>query len=350
MPRFAAVAAALRGKIAVMRAWSPLLALPLVVAPACDDGMPRQPRDCSYSDREACEPIVRAPIDPGGQVHRFVIDSVHMATDLDEAGMLAFNLDGDPYCGPDNAIGLVLQVVFDWLDTDGNAVLAELIAEGRILHLLELRTPSLDDADGASLRVYVGSDIDGDPTDNFSGTETFGIDATVASEALAGTVRAGTLDAAVGVVPLQIALPGVDEPFVLSLGTARAELVVDSDGRRAQGRIGGSLTPPQVHDELLPIVWMALARIVEADCPGGTCAPGSRGEDIIDFLEDCSEGSATCDGYLGLDEFRDIGLVQLLSSPDVDLFDDQGRYNPRCDEILDALSVAVSFTAVPADF
>jgi hypothetical protein len=42
--------------------------------------------------------------------------------------------------------------------------------------------------------------------------------------------------------------------------------------------------------------------------------------------------------------------VQALVGTDVDLFDERGRYSPRCDEIRDALSVAVSFTAVPADF
>jgi hypothetical protein len=343
LPRLAAVAAALRDRIAVMRAWIPFLAVALFVGMACDSP------HCPNSSHGACEPIVRGPIDPAGQVHRFVIDSVHLATDATDSYTLGFNLDGDPHCGRNNAIGEVLQTLFYWLDTDGNTILAELIADGRILHLLELQATSLDDADGASLRVYVGIDTDGDPTDNFSGTETFGIDATVATEAMAGAVRAGTLDAAVGVVPLQIALPGVDEPFVLSLGTAIAELAVDPDGQRAYGRIGGSLTTQQVHDELLPIVWMALAQIVEADCPGGTCAPGSRGEAII-YLEDCSEGSATCDGYLALDEFRDNPLVQSLISPDVDLFDEQGRYNPRCDKIKDALSVAVSFTAVPAEF
>ncbi|HTM23302.1 MAG TPA: hypothetical protein VL172_22425, partial [Kofleriaceae bacterium] len=267
-----------------MRACAPLLAVAVVVGPACEWSWHHQCPDVSH---EVCEPVVRAPIDPAGQVHRFVIDSIHLPATTQDAAMLAFDLDGDLTCRPDNVIGLVLHSVASWLDTDLNAVLAELIAQGRIVHLLELQTTSLDDADGASLRVYLGTDDDGDPTDNFSGTETFGIDATVASEALAGKVRSGTLDAAVGVVPLQIALPGVDDPFVLSLGTARAELTVDPDGQHAHGRTGGSLTTQQVQEELLPIAWLALVRIVEADCPGGTCAPDSRGQEIIDLLDDC---------------------------------------------------------------
>jgi hypothetical protein len=67
-------------------------------------------------------------------------------------------------------------------------------------------------------------------------------------------------------------------------------------------------------------------------------------------MDDCDEGSTTCDGYLGLDEFRDNSLVQALSAADVDILDEWGRYNPLCDKIRDALSVAVSFTAVRANF
>jgi hypothetical protein len=340
-----------------MRASVVLLAVPLVVGSACD-GCESEPwcrttlshRSCE--PHAACEPIVRAPIDPAGQVHRFVIDSVHLATGTcdDYAHMIGFNLDADPQCRPDNAAGQVLSTVMSWLDTDLNETLAELIADGRILHLLELRATSLDNADGASVSIHVGSDTDGDPADNFSGTETFGIDATFASEAMAGAVRAGTLEAAVGVVPLQIALPGVDEPSVLSLEAAMAEVVVDPGGQRAHGRIGGALPGQKVYHELLPIVWMALARIVETDCPGGSCARDTRGEQIVNLMDDCDEGSTTCDGYLGLDEFRDNSLVQALSAADVDILDEWGRYNPLCDKIRDALSVAVSFTAVRANF
>jgi hypothetical protein len=34
----------------------------------------------------------------------------------------------------------------------------------------------------------------------------------------------------------------------------------------------------------------------------------------------------------------------------MDLFDEAGQLNPRCDQVKDALSIGLGFTAVPARF
>ena len=53
---------------------------------------------------------------------------------------------------------------------------------------------------------------------------------------------------------------------------------------------------------------------------------------------------------MSVDELRNNDLVSSLLSPDVDLFDENGDFNPRTDEVKDALSFGLGFTAVPASF
>ena len=49
-------------------------------------------------------------------------------------------------------------------------------------------------------------------------------------------------------------------------------------------------------------------------------------------------------------EFADDPLIGSLLSPDLDLFDGMGNFNPRVDGIRDSLSLGVGFTGVGATF
>jgi hypothetical protein len=313
-----------------------LLLIAVAFAPhaGCTDGAPG---DCF--EREACTPTERASINPDGTTHQFVMDSIHWPTRSFDAEQLGFDLDGDPRCEPDNVLGQLLSGV---IDLDPNAAVAESIADGRILHLVEVRATSLDNASGVSVRVYIGIDLDGDPSDNFSGTETFEIDEAVLGVALAGEIIDGALSAELGTVPLQLSLPGVDTPRILLLDAAKMKLTFDGDGVSA--RLGGSLTEQQVYDSLLRVVWTAMTSTIADDCPNGVCIPRSGGETLIDLFD------ANGDHRLSLREVRDNDLMHSLFAPDLDLYDADGRHSPRCDGVKDSLSVGVSFTAVPAIF
>jgi hypothetical protein len=313
--------------------------LPLTLC-ACLD-LHESPKRCSDA-RVYCEPTVRGPENPEGDTYQFVVDSIHLPEGAVDAQSLGFDLDGDPQCRPDNSLGQILSTVFNWLDTPGNEILADSIADGRIVHLVSVRSTSLADAEGVSVSVYIGVDTDGDPTDNFSGAETFDIDAQIASVSMPGNIIDGVITAELGTVPLQIALPGVDEPFVMSLNAPRLRATIE-DGVLEAG-LGGSLTEKQVHDELLVVAWTAFDGIIADDCPNGACTPDTRGETLVDLFD--TDG----DGAVALDEFRTNDLVLLLVAPDVDLNDQAGAHNPRCDGVNESSSVGVSFTAVPAVF
>jgi hypothetical protein len=226
--------------------------------------------------------------------------------------------------------------------TDPNAAATQLVAEGRIVDLVEVRAASLADAVGAGVAFHVGIDGDGDPSDNFSGAEEFAIDPAHPSVELVGEIHGGELVARLGEAPLQIAMLAWPEPFVLTLQGAAVEITVDAG--QLSGRLGGVVGREEVHDEILTVVWRGFLETIHRDCTGGVCPSSSDGQSLLDLLH------ANRDSNLSLREVRDNDLTDSLFSPDLDVFDAEGRHNPGCEGSKESLSFGVSFTAVPAVF
>lgn len=306
MPRFLAIAA-------------------LLLAAGCDADPPLE--RCHADDEP---PAVAA----AGDSRRFVVDSVELPASATRSLELGIDLDGDEQSRPDNGLGNVLSAVFGALDTPIDAKLADEIAAGNILHLIEVVTPSIDDGLEASAQVFLGIDRDGDPADNFSGEERFDVDTGPATQPLIGRVVDGHLSAELGTISLRISFPEVDDPFVLELSDARIEADVDDDALR--GRIGGAISEHEIADVLVPAVYQTMVNSVAADCPGGRCEPGSNGETFLTFFDHDS------DGMIELREVRESSTVMSLLAPDMDLH--------GCDYTKESLSVGVGFTAVPARF
>jgi hypothetical protein len=55
-------------------------------------------------------------------------------------------------------------------------------------------------------------------------------------------------------------------------------------------------------------------------------------------------------GSISLAETENNVLLKLALSPDLDLLDAAGQFNPRQDGIKDSFSVGLGFTCVPAGF
>lgn len=104
----------------------------------------------------------------------------------------------------------------------------------------------------------------------------------------------------------------------------------------------------QVRDVLVPIAWSVVNDWVVRDCTGSSpncCADGTIGATVIGLFDSMPE-----DCRVSITEITESNLVKSLLTPDVDLYDAEGRHNPRCDGTLESLSFGISFTAVPATF
>lgn len=321
---------------------TPLLATTLVLSLACAGcGIFFGDDDAHDPDRGPCEPLEAGTIDPG-TTYQYVIDSVDLPTTSAEASMFGANLDGDRQGRPDNALGQILSTIAGALGSDYDAKVRELIADGTILHLVEVRASNLEGAAAVGGRLFLGNDLDEDPDDNFSGDESFAIEPGHPTRPMSGAIINGRLDVSLGVLPLRIGIPGVDEPFTLQLSAAR--LIADVTAEGLDGRIAGVLSEEQVRDGVLPFLLRSFENSLALDCPDGECVPGSQGELYLELFDADGDGSIT------LEEVENSSLVSALLAPDVDVFDEDRRLNPRCDGVKESLSLGVGFTAVPAEF
>ena len=289
---------------------------------------------CTFSE---CSVRERGPIDPAGEHVQYVIDTITF-TDAEPLAPTDLDCDG----APDHALDAILRQVYqDVFVTDLQAVTQETVDDGRILHLIDVQTTDLEEAIHVGLQVHVGIDGDGDPDDNFSGSEQFTIDASAPTSPLAGSIHGGQIAVDIGTIPLQIALPGVEDTFVLELSAGFFEGSIAAD--RLSGTMSGSLTADEVENGFLPVVHATMTSVIDAECTPG-CPPNSRADTLLGIFDNDN------DGVLAFEEVRDHPVVQALLQPDVDVLDSAGNVNPSCDEELDSLSFAVHVTGVPARF
>lgn len=279
---------------------------------------------------------------PTGRHHAFVMDSVDLPNSANDASRLGLDLDGDPYCRVDNSLGGTVAWFNEQYGLDAEVM--ELIRAGLILQLINVQTPSLDGAPNIHADMLHGYDVDHDPTDNFSGAELFGVDPARGGGSADGWISGGVLSLHRGTTSLAIALPGLDEPFVVPIIGMRVEAVIAPDG--IAGRIGGAIPQLDVDQFLLPVWAEALNRVVQRDCysgaNGASCRGGSSGEALLSWLDQNGDNS------IGVQELRDDPLMSSLMAPDVDLLDSLGAFSPRTDGERDSLSLGFGFTAVPA--
>jgi hypothetical protein len=279
---------------------------------------------------------------PGPEHRQYVIDFVGVPTSAVDAQQYGIDLDGDPANRPDNALGQILSTLVGQADAPVQEAMDGAIADGTILHLLDLDTSALE------VRLLIGKDCDAvpNPLDNFSGSELFHVrEDDPGNPPLPASLLTNDLTAGPGVVTLQLIILN-GPPIRLPLHGARIEGVFAVDGVTG-AKLGGAVIEADVDSLVVPALADSLQTTVAADCAGAPptcCSAGSTGESLVELFD------ADGDCAITLDEVRTNDLIASLLSPDVDLFDSEGNFNPRVDEIKDSLSLGVGLLAVPARF
>lgn len=283
------------------------------------------------------------PIDPSGTHYRYVVDSIMLPHSSAEAIQYGLNIDRDDGDRVDNHIGQLLAILLGTEDYGDrvDSEIAERIALGELIHLFDVQTVALRDAERVGWQGFLGSDPDGSPDDNWPGPESYEV--TMAGEPAAGAIAGGVVSAADGRLPLSIALPNVAEPIVLDLRGAAIDAAISDTG--LVGTLGGAVHGPDIDRVLIPALQLGLqAMIIDSCNETGPCPTNSLGAALLDLFD------LDDDGALSQQDLRESSLIQNLLSPDVDLYDDDGVYNPGVDRVKDSLSFGVRFTAVPALF
>lgn len=273
----------------------------------------------------------------------FVIDSFEAPTDNDAIARVSFDIDGD---------GARDNVVFESLVSFEAAVpelalqpaINSLLTGGSLIQLLDVQ---LGDT-CAETTLYLGEDRDlpVDPTDNFSGEESFKIVGNARGRMTGGRYDDAVFSGPHGTAELRLPLFGTASPIDLPLVEAQVRYLVTDDGA-IEGAIGGAIRGDVIDGLVLPSLRMALQDVVTRDCAGGTppvcCPDGSGGRVVLSVFDD----NQNC--VVEIDEVRDDDLIQQIFAPDVDLYNG-GILQPDVDGVDDAASIAVGFTAVNGYF
>ncbi|HSV41113.1 MAG TPA: hypothetical protein VLI04_20295 [Nocardioidaceae bacterium] len=261
--------------------------------------------------------------------HGYVVNSLNFPTNADDARALGRDLTGDG--NPDNQLGMVLTALAgQGLDLTSNV--AATLKSGGVVILHSLRTTSLANARGATLKVLRGK-----PKANpdLNGGGLFAVDTTKPSVKLKARIKNYKVKAGPGAIPFVLpALAPGQQPVTLTVKKG----LVTATCRRAKcvdGRINGAITMAHINFRLIPAFARLFQSMVDDDCidPPGTCDPNSGGQSVLNLFDDNNDGAITAP------ELRASQFIMGLFAPDLDL-------NKDGDE--DAMSFGVGFTSASA--
>ena len=102
------------------------------------------------------------------------------------------------------------------------------------------------------------------------------------------------------------------------------------------GKLGGGVTDEEFRGKLLPAIADGLNLIIKADKTAAT--------------RSCKPSTQTRSGTITVQELENNPLLMIVISPDLDLLDASGNFNPNQDGVKDSYSVGLGFTCVPAIF
>ena len=104
----------------------------------------------------------------------------------------------------------------------------------------------------------------------------------------------------------------------------------------ANGKLGGGVTVDEFRSTLLPALAAGLNQVIKTDKAVAT--------PLLQAFDSDHDGTIT------LQELENNPVLMLAISPDLDLLDASGKFNPGQDGVKDSYSMGLGFTCVPAKF
>lgn len=248
-----------------------------------------------------------------------VIDKLILPTDVDE---YAVDYDGT---GKKNQFGAIALA----MEQFGMGLQAELdlqMESGMILLLFEVFGDSIADADPVQVQANLGEDLDGDASNNFSGSEEFGISSMSPNDLiLNGSIAGGKLTTIPGklVMPIPFGSAGA---IVVTLEKAQVSGDL-SDTQQAiiNGQINGAIPESDIDGKILPEVAVLITGMYQDPATD----PMLKG--VFEAMDTDQNGE------ISADEIKNDQIFGMFLAPDVDI---DGDGTP------DAMSAGMGFTAV----
>lgn len=272
-------------------------------------------------------------LDTTGVQYHFVTNKLLLPTTKEQREEFALNVDRDVNGRLDNRFGDLLTL----LSSTGprfelQSTLDQAVNTGQLvmLHVVKANDPLNDPS--VTWTLFQGQNTQSPP--NFDGSDTFTIDsASLSNSLIIGSLTNGYFSGGPGTARVQMFLLG--QLVEVDLIGVHLEADFSMQGC-ANGKLGGGLTVDEFRSKLLPTIADGLNQIIQTDSGAATT--------ILKAFDTDHNGTIT------VQELEKNRLLKIAISPDLDLLDASGNFNPDQDGEKDSYSVGLGFTCVPANF
>lgn len=318
------------------------LGLLMSLAPACSDDSPTPTKDkgvdykvlpsdsgadttkdAKLPDQKIMDQTIKPDAISDPSAMQVVISTLTLPKDSDT---YKDNIDGDADQDA-NKLGSVVAVINTMASgmLDLQKELDSQISSAAFTLLLELFANSLVSDSSAKLQFFLGSDLDSDATDNFLGTEQFGIDSQSPTNLVSpGKIASSAMDMGPGnfMIPMPI---GTSTTLVsLKLARIKATLSTTPLSAMTSGSIVGAVPLTDIETKLYP----AIATLLDYQYKNST---SSQLKTFLQSLDGDKDGTITST------DLKNSSIIGLLLSANVDT---------DGDKIDDAVAMGLGFTAV----
>lgn len=288
---------------------------------------------CSAPKPTPTPTLPAGPPPTTGIQYYFVTNKLLIPATQTQKQEFALNLDGDSQQRTDNLFGELLTLLTSaapGLEIQAN--LDQAVNAGQLVTLHVLKADDLASDSSVSWTIFHGQKTLSAPT--FDGSDKFTLDAAApANPPIIGTLTNGHFTGGPGTARVQMYLMGT--AIEVNLIGVLLETDVSAQGC-VNGKLGGGITVDEFRAKLLPTIADGLNRILKMD------------QAVTNPLLQTFDSDH--DGTITVQELEKNPVLMLAVSPDLDLVDGSGAFNPGQDGAKDSYSVGLGFTCVPAVF
>ena len=263
-----------------------------------------------------------------------VTDKLLLPATREQTQAFALNVDNDSQQNPDNKFGELLTLLTSAVPgLELQSTLDQAVDAGQLVSLHMVKTDDFLNDRSVSWSLFLGQGTQAAPS--FDGSDQFALDsATPLNSPIIGSLTNGRFAGGPGAAQVRMVLLGQQQVEVDLIGV-RLEADISADGC-VDGKLGGGVTAEEFRSRLLPAIADGLNQIIKTNNIAET--------PLLQAFDSDKDGSITAQ------ELEKNPILMIAVSPDLDLLDSSGRFNPGQDGVKDSYSIGLGFTCVPATF
>ncbi len=279
-------------------------------------------------------PTQTAVVPPtSGVEYYFVTNKLLIPTTQEQTQAYALNVDGDGQQSLDNKFGDLFTLLTSAVQgIELQTTLDQAVSAGQVVSLQVVKADNPLNDPSVLWSIFSGQKALSAP--KFDGFDKFMLDsAAPVNPPIIGSLTNGHFTGGPGSARVQMFLLG--QLIEVDLIGVRLDTDLSAEGC-ANGKLGGGVTVDEFRNKLLPAITEGLNGFIKLNNSGANT--------LLKTFDSDNNGAITAQ------ELENNPLLMIAISPDLDLLDASGKFQPGQDGVKDSYSLGQGFTCVPATF